>query len=376
MDRALVGRIARSVLYEGYMLYPYRTTSIKNAGRCMFGTLYPPEWVAAKQSGDRSEFQAEALFSGPSTAKVTVVGRYLLDDVETEHEMEAAIGEARRVEFPSCEVSFVSALMEHAQAGNPAALYRLTVKVRNTGADASQPPLYSAHAVISVSEGELISVTDPPPEFAEAAAKCVNIGVWPVLIGAAGARDAMLAAPIILPDYPETAPESAGDLSDATEIEEILTLRILTLTDREKAEVRESGDYARGILDRSENLPAEHLMKLHGTIRGMSRPGPVCWSEWDNWANAPAPTSIRVEGAELKAGDRVRLRPGSRSGSRGDIFDTALAGRTAIIAGIEQDFEDKVQVAVVVEDDPGRDLGEQRQTGHRFFFSPEEIELP
>ena len=364
MDRALVDRIARSVLYEGYMLYPYRSSSLKNAslsngGRCMFGTLYCEEWVLEHDSGDRSEFQAEMLFVGPANAMVTVTGRYLLNDAETEYTIESQLDCGCTREFGACELSFAA---EEAQAGKPAPR-KLTVKLRNIGA----PPMLSAHAVVSVSEGELISVTDPPPEFAEAAARCVNVGVWPVLIGAKGDRDAMLAAPIILPDFPETAPESAGDLSDATEIEEILTLRILTLTDGEKAEVRESGDYARNILERSEGLPAEHLMKLHGVIRGMAP-----WSEWDNWANAPAPVTIQVAGAELKSGDRVRLRPAKRA----DIFDMALEGRTAIIASIEQDFENKVHVAVVIEDDPGRDLGEMRQTGHRFFFSPDEIELP
>ncbi len=376
MDRVLVDRIARTVLYEGYMLYPYRASSLKNAslsngGRCMFGTLYPEAWVAAHDAGDRSEFQAEMLYLGPASARVTVTGRYLLNEVETEHTVQGVVGEAQLREFPACGIRCSSEMID-AQAGRPAPLYKLTVRVRNVGVGASEPPLLAAHAVISVSEGELISLTDPPPEFVEAARGCVNIGVWPVLIGAKGDCDAMLAAPIILPDYPETAPESAGDLSDATEIEEILTLRILTLTDEEKAQVRESGDYARRILERSEGLPAEHLMKLHGVIRGMTPPADqMRWSDWDNWANAPVPTSIRVNGAELKSGDRVRLRPSKRA----DIFDTALDGRTAIIAGIEQDFEDKVQVAVVVEDDPGRDLGEMRQTGHRFFFSPEEIEL-
>src|SRR5262249_5379662 len=179
-------------------------------------------------------------------------------------------------------------------------------------------------------------------------------------------------SPIILPDYPEGAPESAGDLCDATEIEEILTLRILTLSDEEKAEVRASGRQAREILERAESLPAEHLMKLHGTIRSLAPSGNEPWSAWDTWANRPASQTVQVGGVALKSGDRVRLRPSKRA----DIFDTALNGRTAIMAGIEEDFENKVQVAVVVEDDPGRDLGEMRQTGHRFFFSPEEIELP
>jgi hypothetical protein len=104
----------------------------------------------------------------------------------------------------------------------------------------------------------------------------------------------------------------------------------------------------------------------------MAPSGDEPWSAWDTWANRTVVQTVQVNGNRLKAGDRVRLRPSRRA----DIFDTALDGRTAIITAIEQDFEDKIQVAVVVEDDPGRDLGEQRQTGHRFFFSPEEIELP
>ncbi|MDT7543426.1 MAG: hypothetical protein QOE33_3330 [Acidobacteriota bacterium] len=80
--------------------------------------------------------------------------------------------------------------------------------------------------------------------------------------------------------------------------------------------------------------------------------------------------NIEVSGVEIKTGDRVRLRP--RAG--GDIFDLALAGQVAIVESIEQDYEDRVHFAVVLEDDPGQDLGRLRQPGHRFFFSPEEVE--
>jgi hydrogenase maturation protease len=77
----------------------------------------------------------------------------------------------------------------------------------------------------------------------------------------------MLASPIILYDYPQIAPESPGDLFDGTEIDEILALRIMTMTDSEKLEMRNSDDRARKILERTEALPMEHLMKLHGTLR-------------------------------------------------------------------------------------------------------------
>jgi len=92
--------------------------------------------------------------------------------------------------------------------------------------------------------------------------------------------------------------------------------------------------------------------------------------DWDPFGEKPQPQSVRAFCVELKKGDRVRLWPQKTA----DIMDMALAGRTAVIEAIEQDYEDKIHFAVVVEDDPGREYGEMRQPGHRFFFSPEEVE--
>jgi hypothetical protein len=92
--------------------------------------------------------------------------------------------------------------------------------------------------------------------------------------------------------------------------------------------------------------------------------------EWQLLEEKTPVEEVTVGGVGVKIGDRVRLRP--RAG--GDIFDLALAGQVAIVESIEQDYEDKVHLAVVLEDDPGRDLGMMRQPGHRFFFSPEEVE--
>ncbi|HST54229.1 MAG TPA: hypothetical protein VLJ61_19640 [Pyrinomonadaceae bacterium] len=95
-------------------------------------------------------------------------------------------------------------------------------------------------------------------------------------------------------------------------------------------------------------------------------------NEWE-WQLLEEKTPLRevtVGGVRVEVGDRVRLRP--RAG--GDIFDLALAGQVAVVESIEQTYEDKVHLAVVLEDDPGRDLGMMRQPGHRFFFSPEEVE--
>lgn len=84
----------------------------------------------------------------------------------------------------------------------------------------------------------------------------------------------------------------------------------------------------------------------------------------------PKPESARWGNITLYVGDRVRLRP--RGGA--DVLDLALAGRTAVIESIEQDYEDRIYLAVVVDDDPGREFGVLRQPGHRFFFSPVEVE--
>jgi hydrogenase maturation protease len=133
--------------------------------------------------------------------------------------------------------------------------------------------LVSAHTILGAREGEFISLLDPPEDCRKAAAACQNIGTWPVLAGVEPERDLMLSSPIILYDYPQIAPESAGDLFDGAEIDEILTLRIMTLTDEEKREVRQADDRARRILERTEMLPEEQLIKLHGAWRSLRSPG-------------------------------------------------------------------------------------------------------
>ena len=186
-----------------------------------------------------------------------------------------------------------------------------------------------------------MSRTLPLPQ---AAAACANIGVYPVLAGDNARRDTMLAAPVILYDYPRIAAASPGDLFDSTEMDEMLTLRIQTMTPQEKQEMALLDPRAERLLARCESLPPEQMIGLHGV--------------WH-----------REEGG-LQPGMRVRLKPKGNA----DAFDLALAGKTAMIVGIEQDFEDQVYVTVAVDDDPGRDLGMAGKPGHRFFFRPDEVE--
>jgi hydrogenase maturation protease len=160
-------------------------------------------------------------------------------------------------------------------------LYRLSLRIANltepdnlNGADRDHMLLHSmvsVHSILEATCGEFISLFDPPEPLKPAACACRNTGTWPVLAGEEGQRNLILSAPIILYDYPQIAPESPGDLFDGTEIDEILALRILTMTDAEKLEVRNCDDRARRILDRTEMLPPEHFQKLHGALRGFAK---------------------------------------------------------------------------------------------------------
>src|SRR6185295_7812922 len=114
--------------------------------------------------------------------------------------------------------------------------------------------LLSTHTILGLHDGEFVSLLDPPEALRDQARACENVGTWPVLVGEAGERDCLLSSPIILYDYPEIAPESPGDLFDGTEIDEILTLRIMTLTDEEKRAMRGVDERARRILERTEAM--------------------------------------------------------------------------------------------------------------------------
>ncbi len=160
-------------------------------------------------------------------------------------------------------------------------LYKLTVKISNrtpfenaetkTREEALLHSTVSTHTILMIKNGEFISMLEPPDELSEAVSKLENIKTYPVLAGSEGERDCMFSSPIILYDYPQIAAESQGDLFDGGEIDEILTLRIMTLTDDEKREMRGIDEHARKILERTENMSDEHLMKMHGAMKGAAK---------------------------------------------------------------------------------------------------------
>jgi hydrogenase maturation protease len=349
MNRTLVNRIAEALLYEGYLLYPYRP-SVKNRQRWTFGGLYPETYCRAQRGADASSNQTECLVRGSPDTRLEATVRFLHliervvgefvppleewpDRAEPPFRLveELRIGdevfrpwqeaEERQLElagvalseilnqplrqsfrFPSKRwleplrgsAGEVVGLFVRQQQGVAGAieveaaraadgLFKVTVRVVNhteldeamrTSRDAALLRSFvSTHTILGVRDGEFVSLLDPPEPCREAAAGCQNIGTWPVLVGESGAKDTLLSSPIILYDYPQVAPESPGNLFDGTEIDEILTLRILTLTDEEKRAASALDERARALLARTDGLANEQFSRLHGTIRTL-RPLP------------------------------------------------------------------------------------------------------
>jgi hypothetical protein len=345
MNRAQVARIADAVLYEGYILYPYRP-SVKNRQRWTFGGLYPESYSKAQAGADAYGNQTECLIHGDTATKVEAVVRFLhltarvvgaiepplanrpadaapthrpVDVLRVGEELFHSWQEAEEREvaldglqlkdlldrlcrqaftfrgrswlepLPESDGKVVGVLareqqtvegeIEAAAAAVGEGLFRLTLRVLNRTLldDASHAnrdevllrTLVSTHILLGVHGGEFVSLLEPPDEWRESAAACRNIGVWPVLAGDAGRKDAMLSSPIILYDYPQVAPESQGDFFDGGEIDEILTLRILTMTDEEKGQMAAVDGRARELLARTESLGGEEMSRLHGAMRAL-----------------------------------------------------------------------------------------------------------
>ena len=350
MTAALVDRIAKAVLYEGYMLYPYRPSAVKNRRRFNFGVLAPREYCEAEPTGEVSSLRLECLVRGGSNASLDARLRFLhlatrnvvkflapvrtlpagripehrlvpsleidgqlfetwQDAVEREYAVRAPVFQLVSAplerSFQFCggesidplggvESGFVGALLRRQEAlegelrlwAEPLGdeLFKVTLEISNVSPLPSAQSLnrdgallhsfVSTHAILESAQGEFVSLLDPPTALRSVVETCRNQGLWPVLVGEEGDCHTLLASPIILYDYPQVAPESPGDLFDGAEIDEILSLRILTMTDEEKREMRFSDERARQILERTENLPEEQRMKLHGALGSLrSRKG-------------------------------------------------------------------------------------------------------
>jgi hypothetical protein len=376
----LARKIADAVLYEGYVLYPYRA-SVKNRFRWQFGVVAPRAWSA--EAGEPWQMQTECLIEPQGSPAVEVAIRFL--QVEQGDAAQWETGVERTIQLGTISLSELIGAPRAAPFEIPPirgvthvgcepidGFLKLRVLIENDSelppacdrATAMRSSLTGAHTMLTVAGGAFVSLTDPPPAAKAAADSCANRNTWPVLVGPAGDRHTMLSSPIILPDYPEIAPESPGDLYDATEIDEMLTLRVMTLTDEEKREACATDDRARRIIERSDSIPREMFERLHGAIRGFK---PSSVEQFFNPADErPEQAAIATAGGMVSAGARVRLAPNRQS----DSMDMFLAGRTAIVEGVHHDVEDRAYVAVRIEDDPAADL--QRRF---YYFYPDEIEL-
>jgi hypothetical protein len=411
--------LADAVLYEGYVLYPYRASAKKNRFRFQFGVLAPRSFHAAggcEEHRCATEILIEADGATPDggievRGKVRCLqlrrrsverwdGRaftavesfahgddlWVSWDEAIEREIDFAItpedlrargGEhAETIPFAlrgSMDESLIrdgdgrdalvlGRVVRHARpvegtltvscAPRGAGLFAVRVEIDNgtpydvatlDREDALRASLLGAHVMLHAERGAFVSTIDPPEHARAHAEACENVRLYPVLVGRPGARDTVLAAPVVLYDGAAIAPESLGDFCDGLEIDELLTLRTMTLTEAEKREARATDARAAAIVARADGITGEGLAKLHG--------------------------AVRARGTASRAGTRVRLRLGRR---RSDAQDMFLDGRTATIEEEREDFEGNRWIGVLLEEDPATEL--HRWHGRHLWFHADEIE--
>jgi len=414
---AQVRAVADSLLYEGYVLYPYRASSQKNVSRWQFGVLVPPSYREVDPSerstatveclvdgaGDRLEMTLRFLHvrrpDGPNpwdTAADRELG-FGFDLSELLHmtsglRLPFAVAGQTAVEADgttwTCRSLDGAVTVSASVLDGPHRLVHLRIAVDNLTPVEPVPAsrhealigaFVSAHAVLTVTRARFLSLADPPQWAAPAAARCAHDGWWPCLAGPEGEDRVVLAAPIIVEDHPRVAPESPGDLFDATEIDEILILRTMALTEEEKREARATDPRAAAVIDRVDDMPAEALGRLHGTMRegpGLpAQPSRPWWTPEEDATVDPARDGVLVGGVVIRQGSRVRMRPRARGADAQDMF---VAGRTARVEAVFRDVEGRTHVAVLPESPGGalvdHDPQLDRGPGRFLFFAPDELE--
>ena len=435
--------VADAVLYEGYLLYPYRATSRKNQSRWQFGVL-GPQGAEAAGIGENDTLSAQVLVRPQRDGSVSGVVRFLqlqhrgaeralcdgsfepVDDLvagqrcwlswDEAVEREVGIDPIPLTSLPATvDISIPAGVdVETVDSGRlvrsrrqllgrlaisaepDGELLRLTLEMRNTAppvADkdaAIATSMIGAHLVLEVVNGQFVSLLEPPASAADAVARCRQHRWFPVLAGPRGAAaaatsdrgegDLVLVSPIILYDHPEIAEQSEGALYDSTEIDEILTLRVMTMTDEEKAQARATDPRAAQIIDRCDSMSPEAMLNMHGVLRNPHAsddapglipeiPEGVQW--WDPLADTavrPDIDAVLVNGVRVTRGSRVRLRPSRRA----DAQDLFFADRIARVTSVHEDVDGDQHVGVVLEDDPAADLHEWY--GRYLYFAPDEVE--
>jgi hypothetical protein len=477
MSIELARTVADAVLWEGYLLYPYRATSSKNLIRWQFGVLGPPEAADSSIAEDPSMHCETLIESTPATTvrvqlrflqlvrrqqqqgrpddyadtperpgpdgsllsfdeavqRELDFGPFLLSELTSglEVPVSVAAGQETSADVPldrdgadgstgrtvrtrhalTGTLTITAEPVTDRSAGPPsdpvsAAVFRLACTVRNDHPDqvadrdaAVAVSFLGAHLLLQAEDGSFISLLEPPAALEAAAKHCRQTRCWPVLAGSPGDTDVVLASPIILYDYPAVAEESAGALFDSTEIDEILTLRVMTLTDEEKAAARATDPAAAAIIDRCESMPEQTMARMHGILRDPHRtdgPAPPSDDTAASWDDAAVPTfgtpdgpptaaapwwdpgvdasvspttdTVEIDGIAVGKDSVVVLRP-RRNADAQDLF---YAGQQAKVTSVYSDVDGNTHVAVVLLDDPAAEMHEWY--GRYLYFGPDEIE--
>jgi hypothetical protein len=424
-----VRAVADAVLYEGYLLYPYRSTSSKNQSRWQFGVLGPPG-AASSGIGEEPGMSSEVLVRPDGDARLTIIVRCLqlqhrqleavveggyrpVDElvvagtqwitwdeaIEREVELgpysvdELLEGRAVPVDFdggtdtePLDEGRVIRTRWAlhgvlDLSAQRVDGLVRVRINVRNTAEPATdkdtaiRTSFIGAHQILTIQGAQFVSLLEPSDEDTAAAAGCKHSRCFPVLAGLSGETDTVLVSPIILYDYPEVAEQSGGALFDSTEIDEILSLRIMTMTDEEKTQARATDPMAAAIIDRCDAMSPADMQQLHGILRDPhARLVPELeddipwWTEEADGTVQPDVDGVIVDGVRIAKGSMVRINPSRRA----DAQDLFYAGQIARVTLVHGDVDGEIHVGVVLVDDPASEMHEWY--GRYLYFAPDELQ--
>jgi hypothetical protein len=339
-----VTEIVDTLLYEGYALYPYTAGATKNATPTPFGIVYPPAYAAGLDTTfDHLDLRCVVEGGGEVTAEV----RFLAPSGERHR------AEPRRLEgegdFETGGLSVRTRLeLTPLEGDRRLVSYRVENRTEaEPGLDrgaAIERSLISTHPLLRAPGGRFLSQLDAP---------CDSVNTWPVL--ASPADDVMLGAAIVLPDHPQIAPESRGNLFDNTEIEEALVLHVQVLSDQERAEIAEQDPVVREMIERASAVTPDQLRRLHGRMTEIHDP-------------TQGLPEVEVDGVVFRRGGRVVVRPGLDA----DLQARMLEGRTVTVERIQRDYDGRVHLGVAV-DEPGQEI--LRETGRFLWFFPPEVEV-
>ncbi|MGW5255375.1 hypothetical protein ACWERW_20530 [Streptomyces sp. NPDC004012] len=414
---ALARRVADTVLFEGCALHPYRGSAAEHRLRRQFGVLVPPAWGADRE--EEYDFQhTECLMEPGVDATLAVELRFLrarrrtvqqaradgtfttvaelrlgervlapLDEGTVER-VEAVVTPAELVEGDGVTLAFARPAEEASEPAldadgravgrlvrryeeihgtlrlsarrldGPFRVMRLTAVVENTSpwtpadgeaadrGSALPRSLMATHLLLGLSAGSFLSMTEPPEWAKDAITSCRNLHTWPVLAGEPGRADVMLSSPVILGDHPAVPaahPDGPGSSYAPVAADGALTpSTVRAVTGAASA----------------EGFPDEY-----GVVQPETRRAPAVEADVD-----PAPGEVVVDGRPVRAGSRVRLRPGLR---RTDAQDLFLRGRTATVESVLHDVDGSVHLAVTVAGDPGADI--RRAQGSFLYFRTDEV---